>query len=143
MFWLRNKKNNFQLHTLIWRPVVCINDSHGESSFFKFSKQMKPSKKSITILDYLFILIFYNILKFENNSADRTDSTIQNGISGLIKGVYIYVCMEVILDSILKIGYNYGIIFLYLHIWTIIYSSALNVMLKRLVCCGLNKYFHI
>ena len=24
MFWLRNKKNNFQLHTLIWRPgTVC------------------------------------------------------------------------------------------------------------------------
>ena len=21
MFWLRNKKNSFQLHTLIWRPV--------------------------------------------------------------------------------------------------------------------------
>ena len=21
MFWLRNKKNNFQLHTLIWRTV--------------------------------------------------------------------------------------------------------------------------
>ena len=21
MFWLRNKKNNFQLHTLIWGPV--------------------------------------------------------------------------------------------------------------------------
>ena len=21
MFWLRNKKNNFQLRTLIWRPV--------------------------------------------------------------------------------------------------------------------------
>ena len=20
MFWLRNKKNNYQLHTLIWRP---------------------------------------------------------------------------------------------------------------------------
>ena len=51
--------------------------------------------------------------------------------------------MEAILDSILKIGYNYGIIFLYLNIGTIIYFSALNVMLKRLVCCGLNKYFHI
>ena len=22
MFWLRNKKNNFQLHTLIWRPDI-------------------------------------------------------------------------------------------------------------------------
>ena len=22
MFWLRNKKNNFQLHTLIWRAVI-------------------------------------------------------------------------------------------------------------------------
>ena len=22
MFWLRNKKNNFQLHTLIWGPVL-------------------------------------------------------------------------------------------------------------------------
>ena len=24
MFWLRNKKNNFQLRTLIWRPAQCI-----------------------------------------------------------------------------------------------------------------------
>ena len=24
MFWLRNKKNNFQLHTLIWRPAQCV-----------------------------------------------------------------------------------------------------------------------
>ena len=22
MFWLRNKKNSFQLRTLIWRPVI-------------------------------------------------------------------------------------------------------------------------
>ena len=22
MFWLRNKKNSFQIHTLIWRPVI-------------------------------------------------------------------------------------------------------------------------
>ena len=30
MFWLRNEKNTFQLHTLIWGPVV--------SKFHKFSK---------------------------------------------------------------------------------------------------------
>ena len=22
MFWLRNKKNNFQMHTFIWRPDI-------------------------------------------------------------------------------------------------------------------------
>ena len=25
MFWLRNKKNNFQLHTLIWGPVIQVD----------------------------------------------------------------------------------------------------------------------
>ena len=24
MFWLRNKNNNFQLHTLIWRPACGV-----------------------------------------------------------------------------------------------------------------------
>ena len=37
MFWLRNKKNNFPLHTLIWRPVrsfLCMThvDSGGVST---------------------------------------------------------------------------------------------------------------
>ena len=26
MFWLRNKKNNFQIHTLIWGPVNTIDE---------------------------------------------------------------------------------------------------------------------
>ena len=25
MFWLRNKENNFQLHTLIWGPVIQVD----------------------------------------------------------------------------------------------------------------------
>ena len=25
MFWLRNKKNNFPVHTLIWRPGLCTD----------------------------------------------------------------------------------------------------------------------
>ena len=25
MFWLRNKKNNFQIHILVWRPVDAIS----------------------------------------------------------------------------------------------------------------------
>ena len=25
IFWLRNKKNNFQLHTLIWGPVTTVS----------------------------------------------------------------------------------------------------------------------
>ena len=28
MFWLRNKNNNFQLHTLIWRPVTDHTPTH-------------------------------------------------------------------------------------------------------------------
>ena len=31
MFWLRNKKINFQLHTLIWRPGVGLSLSDGVS----------------------------------------------------------------------------------------------------------------
>ena len=25
MFWLRNKKNNFLVHTLIWRPYIAFH----------------------------------------------------------------------------------------------------------------------
>ena len=28
MFWLRNKKNNFQLHSLIWGPELSTNLSY-------------------------------------------------------------------------------------------------------------------
>ena len=30
MFWLRNKKNNYQLHTLIWGPVLLNISIHHE-----------------------------------------------------------------------------------------------------------------
>ena len=26
MFWIRNKNNNFQLHTLVWRTVYCFQN---------------------------------------------------------------------------------------------------------------------
>ena len=68
---------------------------------------------------------------------------IQILISGLIREVYIYVCSEAILDSILKISYNYRIIFLYLNIGIIIYFSALNSVLKRLhksIVVGINIF---
>ena len=26
MFWMRNKENNFQIHTLIYRPVNLLNN---------------------------------------------------------------------------------------------------------------------
>ena len=31
MFWLRNKKNNFPLHTLIWRPEI-RHKRHGKET---------------------------------------------------------------------------------------------------------------
>ena len=37
MFWLRNKKNNFQLGTLIWRPAI--------------TKILEKEKHNITILE--------------------------------------------------------------------------------------------
>ena len=40
MFWLRNKKNNFQLHTLIFGPVTLTNNS-----VICFSSQMHEEKK--------------------------------------------------------------------------------------------------
>ena len=34
MFWLRNKKNNFQLCTLIWRPVACaIHNANSKGAY--------------------------------------------------------------------------------------------------------------
>ena len=48
MFWLRNKKNNFQLHTLIWGP------GHGLTSMFVTS--FKPQNNvtlSNTITDVI------------------------------------------------------------------------------------------
>ena len=33
MFWLRNKKNNFQLHTLIWGPECRYMDNTGIHEF--------------------------------------------------------------------------------------------------------------
>ena len=33
MFWLRNKKNNFQLHTFIWRPVTGVSEMKATKSY--------------------------------------------------------------------------------------------------------------
>ena len=47
MFWLRNKKNNFQLHTLNWRPEQaklslaksCALDNNLNQNFFSSHRQ--------------------------------------------------------------------------------------------------------
>ena len=47
MFWLRNKKNNFQLHTLIWGPVIsdflCVN-SFESSELYQLSLYLSQDK---------------------------------------------------------------------------------------------------
>ena len=53
-FWLRNKKNNFQLHTLIWVPdnkiEISENENALQSKIFSHKKQImtKNIAKSLT-----------------------------------------------------------------------------------------------
>ena len=42
MFWLRNKNNNFQLHTLIWRPAC-----GGQHSSNRTKKRSKSAPTSV------------------------------------------------------------------------------------------------
>ena len=38
MFWLRNKKNNFQISTLIWRPATITLFLQGQPNFVRVYK---------------------------------------------------------------------------------------------------------
>ena len=52
MFWLRNMKNNFQLHTLIWGP----DDHRGKSSHYSM-----PSRLFILEMNGLDFFIFMKV----------------------------------------------------------------------------------
>ena len=44
MFWLRNKKNNFQLHTLIWGPVQAVK---GLMNLCKCAASQEPAAHKV------------------------------------------------------------------------------------------------
>ena len=48
MFWLRNKKSNDQLHTLIWGPVICIQ------FFCKGFQQVTNSEERVNMNIHVF-----------------------------------------------------------------------------------------
>ena len=55
MFWLRNKKNNFQLHTLIW------GSDHGSSQlFFLF----EPESMSIQLIKIKIVSTYHSYRSF-------------------------------------------------------------------------------
>ena len=50
MFWLRNEKKNFQLHTLIWRPAfICYFDIVAILCDLTFSFELIPNFVKIEI----------------------------------------------------------------------------------------------
>ena len=53
MFWLRNKKNNFLLHTLIWGPVFLffILFEISDSAIFIINMESSCGEKKVWILD--------------------------------------------------------------------------------------------
>ena len=52
MFWMRNKENNYPIHTLIWRPVyaqkVCLSEVPGHTCMIVFQSEAreKAQKKA-------------------------------------------------------------------------------------------------
>ena len=65
MFWLRNKKNNFQLHILIWRPVA--DDSQEKSNLIL-------SLKAWTKFENVCCIFWWHL----NGSTDKTDFCISH-----------------------------------------------------------------
>ena len=68
MFWLRNKKNNFQLHTLIWRPaseasdkkpynnnVFQTNATNANLSFMKSKITTKNMGKKLSLTSFIML----------------------------------------------------------------------------------------
>ena len=65
MFWLRNKKNNFQLHTLIWGPGV---RSHVFQMYKNSADSGQTAPKSLirtSLFVVLHCLLRMVFLKFE------------------------------------------------------------------------------
>ena len=58
MFWLRNKKNNFQIHTLIWGPV-------NREAILLYQVHTKPN--SLQHFDVLFKVIINKFPIIHNN----------------------------------------------------------------------------
>ena len=74
MFWLRNKKNNFQLRTLIWGPVQGLNQYLG-------MYQWNIKKKTINKCKELTML-----------SSDSNNS--KNSLNKLSKVVYMLLKVD-------------------------------------------------
>ena len=49
MFWLRNKKNNFQICTVIWRPGTCLAVTCIQMVMGKCNKHLKVFKQQVTL----------------------------------------------------------------------------------------------
>ena len=59
MFWLRNKKNSFQIHILIWRPVKSlIKASTGLSPPVEYFTDRSKAVLPLWIFYVLFCLVF-------------------------------------------------------------------------------------
>ena len=63
MFWLRNKKNNFQLHTLIWGPgfgsIECLNQiTQAGNAILNKIVPYHAAPRSSLARGYLFFLNF-------------------------------------------------------------------------------------
>ena len=64
LFWLRNKKNNFQLRTLIWGPSIALVSSGGSYETVQPHSLLNKTKKTEDITFNLEI----NVIKCENNN---------------------------------------------------------------------------
>ena len=67
MFWLRNKKNNFQLRTLIWGPVnyyICISSKRRVSQTVYTQIRLLLMEQAAQVL---------HCLSFQNNISHSTE----------------------------------------------------------------------
>ena len=94
MFWLRNKKNNFQLRTLIWRPAVftfsmsfisctltflCFSISSTLLSKLTFYRLCICSVSLIScVFYYLYVYHVHHVLSLSSSSRTQTYSCVSS-----------------------------------------------------------------
>ena len=64
MFWIRNKENNFPIHTLIWRPGLIQVFTFGGS-------QIRILRKNLKVVLVIIAVDSHNVVH-EMNSSHKT-----------------------------------------------------------------------
>ena len=94
MFWLRNKKNNFQLHTLIWRSnvpfIVCAsNESSGECAGKPEPLLVSHVPNVKCQFNFLIIILRFEFIFFCHVLRNQRESVLFTVICCMVHGVVV------------------------------------------------------